>query len=142
MFERLSLLKELLSEGGILIVHCDYRKTHQLRLLLDEIFGEESFQNEVIWQKTRVSKSQSLNFGNIHDNLLFYALGKRTTFQPQFEEYSKEYVESHYNLVDEAGRRYGLWDFTQSGSGPSRRFGEVEIPPSTWKALDLVSRQN
>ncbi|CAN5527622.1 hypothetical protein BH20CHL6_BH20CHL6_15530 [soil metagenome] len=49
MYERLLLLKELLSTTGVLVLHCDWKKGHLLRLLLDEVFGVERFENEVIW---------------------------------------------------------------------------------------------
>jgi len=133
MYERLLLLKELLAEGGSIVIHCDYRKTHQLRLLMDEIFGAENLQNEIIWQKTRVSKAQSSTFGNVHDTLWVFSSGKVRTFNPQFEPYDKDYVASHYNLTDEKGRKYGLWDFTQGGAGPPRHFGDKEIAPPPGK---------
>jgi len=49
MYERLLLLKELMAERSALALHCDWRKAHYLRCLLDEIFGEGAFQNEVVW---------------------------------------------------------------------------------------------
>lgn len=133
MHERLLLMKELLADGGCIIVHCDYRKTHHLRHLLDEIFGAESLLNEIIWQKTRVSKVQSVSFGNIHDTLWVFSAGPVANFNAQFEDYSADYVESHYNLLDENERQYGLWDFTQNGQGPARRFGNREITPPAGK---------
>jgi DNA modification methylase len=133
IYERLLLLKELLSEGGAIVLHCDYRKTHHLRLLLDEVFGAENLQNEIIWQKTRVSKAQSTTFGNVHDTLWVFSVGEVDVFNPQYEDYDPDYVSSHYNLVDENGRKYGLWDFTQAGSGPPRRFGDRELAPPSGK---------
>ena len=133
MYERLLLLKELLADSGSIVMHCDYRKTHHLRLLLDEVFGAENLQNEIVWQKTRVSKAQSSTFGNIHDALWIFSSGQARTFNPQFKPYDEDYIASHYNLVDEKGQRYGLWDFTQGGSGPPRRFGDKEIPPPPGK---------
>jgi adenine specific DNA methylase Mod len=50
MYERLILLKELLSDKGSIYVHCDWHKSHHLRMLLDEVFGQKNFINEIIWQ--------------------------------------------------------------------------------------------
>jgi adenine specific DNA methylase Mod len=50
MYERLILLRELLSDKGSIYVHCDYRKSAHLKLILDEIFGEKNLINEIIWQ--------------------------------------------------------------------------------------------
>ena len=49
MYERLILLKELLSDKGSIYLHCDWHKSHHLRCLLDEVFGEDNFVNEIVW---------------------------------------------------------------------------------------------
>ena len=54
MYERLILCKELLSDTGSIYLHCDWHKSSHLRLLLDEIFGNGNFVNEIIWQKYHV----------------------------------------------------------------------------------------
>ncbi len=67
MYERLVLMRDLLSERGSIYVHCDWRANSILRLLLDEIFGWERFRNEITWQKIHSSKAQSSSFGNVSD---------------------------------------------------------------------------
>src|SRR5205085_980435 len=57
MYERLVLMHELLAEDGSIYVHCDWRVNSYLRLVLDEIFGAENFQNEVVWWYRKWSKS-------------------------------------------------------------------------------------
>jgi DNA modification methylase len=131
-YETLVLLQELLHESGSLYVHLDYHVAHYAKTVLDEVFGSDRFQNEIIWQKVRVSKSQSLGFGNTHDVLFFYGKSENTFFCPQFVDYPESYKKSHYGLIEEkTGKRYGLWDFTQAGSGQSRKFGGklLEPPP-------------
>ena len=49
MYERLLLLKELMAPESIIVLHCDWKKSHHLRCLMDEVFGSQSFQNEVYW---------------------------------------------------------------------------------------------
>ena len=134
MYERLTLMKELLSESGSIYIHCDWHVAHYLRAVLDDTFGTTNFRNEIIWQKTRVSKSQSSNFGNVHDTIFYYSKSEKPTFNPQYLEYPESYKKSHYGLAEEeTGRRYGLWDFTQSGSGPARKFGDKVLEPPTGK---------
>ena len=53
MFERLSIIRELLSEDGTILLHCDPNKVHHLRCIMDEIFGENNFLNELIWSYRR-----------------------------------------------------------------------------------------
>jgi len=72
MFERLLILKELLAENGSIYLHCDYRKVHHLRCIMDEIFGSEYFANEIIWCYTRPSRVTDF-FPRVHDNILFYS---------------------------------------------------------------------
>ena len=130
MYERAQLISQLLSDAGTLYIHLDYRVVHYVKAIFDEVL---EFRNEIIWQKTRVSKGQSIDFGKIHDTILRYGKTDKYTFEPQYQPYSPKYIDSHYNLVDpKSERRYGLWDFTQAGPGPARSFGDrgvLEPPP-------------
>ncbi|EIM7728367.1 site-specific DNA-methyltransferase [Salmonella enterica subsp. enterica serovar Coeln] len=75
MYERLILMRELLSPSGSIILHCDWHKSAHLRCIMDEIFGESSFVNEIIWHYRKWTvKSQ--NFQRNHDNLLWYSMAK------------------------------------------------------------------
>jgi DNA modification methylase len=73
MFERLSLLKELLRPDGALFLHCDWHKVHLLRCLLDEIFGPENFRNEIVWSYPGREMHIENKFNAKHDTLLFVA---------------------------------------------------------------------
>ena len=129
MYERLLILRELLSDKGTIYLHCDYHKSHHLRCLLDEVFGTDNFVNEIIWQKIRVAKAQSKTFGNVHDILLVYSKAPSFEFNDQFEPQSEDYI-SKFNKIDPVtGKRYQLVSMLQSGQGPSRRFGDVELYP-------------
>lgn len=72
MYERLILIKELLSSDGAIYLHCDPNKGHYLKILLDEIFGPENFQAEISWKKTTKTTSFT-NYGSEHDTILFYS---------------------------------------------------------------------
>jgi adenine-specific DNA-methyltransferase len=133
-YETIALLQELLSDTGSLYVHMDWHVGQYAKVVLDEIFGADKFQNQIIWQKVRVSKAQSNSFGNVHDILYLYSKSANLFFQPTYLPYPESYKKSHYGLTEEkTGRRYGLWDMTQSGRGPSRRFGGKELNPPPGK---------
>ena len=133
-YETAVLLRELLTDNGSIYIHLDYHVSHYAKTVLDEIFGSDNFQNEIIWQKTRVSKSQSTGFGNVHDVIFFYSKGTDIKYNPQYIDYPETYKKSHYGLIEEGtGRRYGLWDFTQAGGGPARKFGNKVIEPPSGK---------
>jgi adenine-specific DNA-methyltransferase len=134
IYERLILMRDLMHKDASIYVHCDWRLSSYMRGVLDEIFGATGFANELIWQKTRVSKAQSRSFGNVHDSLFWYGKGQKLNFIPQYLDHSEDYQESHYNLVEEGtNRRYGLWDFTQVGQGEARTFGKKKLDPPPGK---------
>jgi len=91
MYERLILLKELLSEKGSIYVHMDWHKGHYVKLLMDEIFGQDNFLNEIVWAYTGPSQTTRF-FVRKHDNLLFYAKSKDYVFNT--EELRKKYKKS------------------------------------------------
>lgn len=76
MYERLVLLHELLADDGCILVHCDYRRVAQLRLILDEIFGQNTdinFRNEIIWSYRTGGVSKDFSMGRKHDDILLYS---------------------------------------------------------------------
>lgn len=93
MFERLSIIRELLSDNGTIVLHCDPTKAHHLRCIMDEIFGEKNFLNELIWSYRRWP-SNSKNFQEMHDNLFWYAKKKDSdrVFNKEYEEASESYM--------------------------------------------------
>ncbi|MFO7565517.1 MAG: site-specific DNA-methyltransferase [Enhygromyxa sp.] len=80
MYERLGLCRELLSERGALFLHCDWHQSHRLRCLLDELFGAENFQNEIIWHYYNKLQGNVGRFAANHDSILFYAKSRSFRF--------------------------------------------------------------
>ncbi len=80
IYERLKLMHDLLAEDGSIYVHCDWRVNSFMRMCLDEIFGKDSFRNEIIW-RYRTYQGQVQNyFPRKHDTIFFYTKGS-----PKFE---------------------------------------------------------
>jgi DNA modification methylase len=75
MYERLILLRELLSDQGSIYLHCDPYKNYQLRMLLDEVFGAENFVNELVWNYKRWTAPGN-NFQSMHDTIFWYSKNK------------------------------------------------------------------
>jgi DNA modification methylase len=82
MYERLILLKELLSENGFLFLHCDWHKSHYLRVVLDEVFGIENFRNEIVWCYPGRERASSKKLPSKHDTILFYSKTMESEFVP------------------------------------------------------------
>lgn len=82
MYERLILLKELISDKGSLFLHCDWHKVHLLRSILDEIFGTTNCINEIIVCYTGPT-NQKNNFPRKHDTILWYKKGNEHIFNSE-----------------------------------------------------------
>ncbi len=91
IYERLILLKELLAETGSIYVHLDWHVGHYVKLLMDEIFGQDNLRNEIIWCYTGPSQTSKF-FVRKHDNILFYTKSKDYVFNT--EELRKKYKKS------------------------------------------------
>ncbi len=133
MYERLILLKELLSDNGSIYLHCDWHKSHHLRMVVDEVFGPNNYLNEIIWKKTSSSKAQSMQFSNVHDTIFLYSKSTNITFNKQYTPYDDSYINNFYRYTDDEGRRYRISDFSQNGSGQGRYFGDQYIEPKPGK---------
>lgn len=72
MYERIVLMKELLSDTGSIFVHCDYRVSAYLRLILDEVMGKDNFKNEIIWSY-KTGGSTDRYYNRKHDTIFFYS---------------------------------------------------------------------
>ena len=73
MYPRLFLAKNLLRDDGVIFVHIDDNEVHNLRLLMNEIFGEENFVTEIVWQRTFATKNDSKYFSTEHEYILMFA---------------------------------------------------------------------
>ncbi|MFZ3231720.1 MAG: site-specific DNA-methyltransferase [Pseudobdellovibrio sp.] len=105
---RLQEIYRLLKPTGSIYVHLDYHASHYVKIILDEIFGIENFQNEIVWKRKQGSNSTSTprSLSNNSDTILFYTKSKKYTFNPIYQNYSTEYINKNYNLIDENGDRY------------------------------------
>ena len=79
MYERFILMRDLLSDTGSIYVHCDWHKSHHLRLILDDVFGQENFRNEIIWWYLWGGRGKT-QWNSKHDNILFYSKTNQWVF--------------------------------------------------------------
>lgn len=94
IYERLLLLKELLSDNGSIYVHMDWKKVHYIKLLMDEVFTEKSYVREIIWRIGWVSgyKSVANNWIRNHETLLFYSKNpNEIIFNKMYVPYPPDY---------------------------------------------------
>lgn len=86
--KRLVFMRELLSDSGSVYIHMDWRKAHYFKVVLDEIFGEHRFRNEIIWFYRRWSAG-SQQFQRQHETLLYYSKNSLPTFNVLYEPYTE-----------------------------------------------------
>lgn len=112
MAQRMKELHRVLKSTGSLYLHCDPTASHYLKLLMDAVFGVDSFRNEIVWKRATTVKGNagqgSRFFGPNTDTILFYTKSSKYTFNPVYTEYREEYINEFYKYVDEEGRRYRL----------------------------------
>ena len=82
IYERIVLLKEVLSPTGSIFVHCDHQQSHNIRSILDEVFGANRFRNEIIWHYTGGGRSKKY-FSRKHDNIFWYSHSDKWTFNTE-----------------------------------------------------------
>ncbi|OQK44660.1 DNA methylase N-4/N-6 domain protein [Vibrio vulnificus] len=120
MYERIVLLRELLSEKGSIFVHCDYRKSHHLKCIIDEVFGSDNFINEIIWVRTNSHNMKAKGFVRSNDHILFYAKSTDFIFNEQYGDYSDEQLKRFKE--DENGRLFKAENMTFSSVNKNRQF--------------------
>lgn len=92
--KRLILIRELLADDGYVFVHLDQKKSHYMKVLMDEVFGEQNFLNHIIWSYRRWPSS-SRNFQSMHDDIFMYAAratNANRAFNIQYEAPSESYL--------------------------------------------------
>ncbi|MBR5180287.1 MAG: site-specific DNA-methyltransferase [Lachnospiraceae bacterium] len=87
MFERLNIMKNLLSDKGAIYVHCDWHKSAHLKLVMDEIFGQQNFRNEIVWCYRTSLRSSDNSFGRDHDTILFYSKTNKHKIHPDRKDF-------------------------------------------------------
>jgi site-specific DNA-methyltransferase (adenine-specific)/adenine-specific DNA-methyltransferase len=129
--KRLILMREILADDGSIYVHLDWKKGHYMKAIMDEVFGEHNFLNDIARQSV-FSHSDSKRFGRNSDTLLVYSKTSSYIWDTVYQEYSSKYMKSAYSLVEqETGRCYELVSLNAAGDGPPKFFcGKLRIPPS------------
>ena len=94
MYENLMAIKSVMSENASIYVHLDYHIGHYVKILMDEIFGEENFRNEIVWKRS-TAHNDSTGFANLHDNIFYYSKGSDLYFETPMVPYSEEYINNY-----------------------------------------------
>jgi len=125
-------LHRVLKKTGSFYYHCDWHASHYVKIMLDQIFAENSFINEISWKRSGRRSSMQKIFRRAHDSIFLYSKSSKYTFNMQFAEHDETLLKK-YNQVDEKGR-YQLVPLMGSGT---TAHGETGKP---WRGFDPNSR--
>jgi DNA modification methylase len=118
-------LGRVLKPTGSFYYHCDWHASHYVKVMLDQVLGENNFINEIAWKRQTShndAKQGSKHYGRLHDVLLFYCGGSDDyTWNQQYVPLDESYVTSHYSQEDADGRRFQWGDLrAPGGAAPSK----------------------
>ena len=120
MAQRMAELHRVLKPTGSVYLHCDPTASHYLKLMLDAVFGNGNYKNEIVWKRSS-AHNDSGTCGRTHDIIFLYTKDRlKLTWNNQYQEYDPSYIESHYRRKTEDGRIYRTDNLTAtslSGGG-------------------------
>ena len=99
---RLAEMHRLLKDTGSIYLHCDPTASHYLKCIMDAVFDEDNFRNEIVWQRTN-AHNDGKQYGRVHDTILFYSKSKRRVWNPIYTEHDPGYIKKFYRHSDERG---------------------------------------
>jgi adenine-specific DNA-methyltransferase len=114
MYENLMAIKSVMSETASIYVHLDYHIGHYVKILLDEVFGEDNFRNEIIWKRA-TAHSDAEFYGNNFDCIYFYTKSQdRYVFNTVYQPYDDAYI-ARFSRADPDGRKWDSGNLTAKG---------------------------
>lgn len=138
MASRLYLMKELLADDGLIFLHLDWHVVHYAKVIMDEIFGEKHFVNEIVWQYKSGGSSKK-HFSRKHDTILVYSKSGKYKFFPLEEKsYNRQYKPYRFKGVKEYKDDLGwytmvnmkdVWSIDMVGRTSSERTGYATQKP-------------
>lgn len=111
IYERLILMRELLSDNGSIYLHCDWHKSHLLRMIMDEVFGPNNLLDEIVWAYKDIGAKAVPYFKRKHDTILFYQKTDSVdrVFNIQRQMLSQSTIERYGSYFDENGQITYQW---------------------------------
>ena len=113
-------LSRVLKKTGSFYYHCDWHASHYVKVMLDQLFSEGGFRNEITWKRSHAhsdTKQGMAQYGRICDYIFFYTGGNEWTWNPIYTPYDAEYLESEYRHKTAKGKHYKETDVTAAKPG-------------------------
>lgn len=131
MYENLMAIKSVMSENASIYVHLDWHIVHYVKILMDEIFGEENFVNDITWKRQTSSGFKGKTaMGKNHENILVYGKSEDVVYNTEYIPYSEEYIEQRFTHVENV-------------NGKERRYKDAFLgTATTQETIDALKKEN
>ena len=115
---RLIEMHRILKDTGSIYLHCDPTMSHYLKILMDIIFGEKNFRNEIAWLRKQGEKHNlaQKKMTSSHDIVFWYVKSDKYKYNTQYNTYSEKYIDTSYKFQDEFGK-YSTFPCTNEAGG-------------------------
>nr|WP_241737057.1 site-specific DNA-methyltransferase [Anoxybacillus flavithermus] len=138
MYDRLKLGRELQKNDGSIFVQIDYNEASRLKTLLEQVYGQENFVNEIIWRRKQATSYSKKQLGIINDTIYWFSKSDEYKFYPIYsrdDENTKRYIQERFRYVEEeTGRRYMKSPLVNSLYRPNLKyvFKGINPPENGW----------
>ncbi len=136
LYEALVFLHELLSDDGSIYLHVEPDVGNYVRLILDEVFGEDGLRTEIAWKRTSSHGNVSRSFGEIWESIYYYSKSAdEWVWNQQYVPFDEDYIEKHFTGRDSNGRRWTTSDLVNPDLRPNLRYEYKGYKPhrNGWK---------
>ena len=143
MYENLMAIKSVMSETASIYVHLDYHIGHYVKILLDEVFGEDNFRNEIVWKRKQGNLGQTNQYGIVTDSIFFYTNSSEYSFSTPLSKNGQEEYIKRFKYDDGDGRKYRLSPLVSPSYSPSLiyTYKGYQPPKNGWSvSFDTMKR--
>ena len=138
MYENLVAIKSVMSDRASIYVHLDWHIGHYVKVLMDEIFGEDNFVNEIVWRRKQAVSFAKKQFGVTNDSIFWYSMNDEYVFNPEYsreDDHTQQYIKKRFVYDDNDGRgKYMKSPLVNSMYRPNLRyvFHGINPPANGW----------
>jgi adenine-specific DNA-methyltransferase len=135
IYERLSLISDLMADNASIYVHCDWRLNSYLRLVLDEVFGPSNYINEIVWKRADSHSDSKNKHALVTDHILLYSKSSNYIWNAQYLPLPEKTINDWYKNDDGDGRKYNLADASSPNPRPNMtyEYKGVKPPKNGWR---------
>ena len=122
-------LHRVLKKTGSFYYHCDWHASHYVKIMLDQIFSENQFQNEIVWKRTTAHGDARRAYSTVTDSIFYYTSSAESFFEREYVAHDPEYIADKYRYTDSRGRKYRLDNLRSPNPRPNLTYDYKGFKP-------------